>query len=155
MPQENSLQPQIQQPNPALKRLDRLVGTWRMTGRTLNAEQDNFSGTATFEWLPGGHFLQTTGTVEMNGFKFWNMEIIGYDASIDAFTSTVYSSMEGVTRVYHWDFQGDTLTHWEETSKYTGTISPDGNTIMGGWRPFEGMESHEGNTYDATMIRMA
>ena len=154
MSQENLQQPEIQAPNPALKRLERLVGTWHMTGRTLTSDRDDFSGTSTFEWLPGGYFLQTTGKIEMPGLNHWSMEIIGYDEKIDAFTSTLYTSMEGVTRVYHWDFQGDTLTHWEETSKYTGTISADGKTITGGWRPFEGIESHPGNTYDATMTRI-
>jgi hypothetical protein len=41
-------------PDPALKRLERFVGTWNVTGRTLDAEQDNVSGRFTVEWLPGG-----------------------------------------------------------------------------------------------------
>lgn len=155
MTDANSQQPEILQPNPALKRLERLVGTWYMTGRGPNASRDTIIGTSKFEWLPGGFFLQVTGEIEIDGFKFWSLEIIGYDAAIDAFTSNVYSSMEGLVRVYHWDFQGDILTHWEETSKYTGTISADGNTITGGWRPNPGEASHEGNTYDATMTRVA
>ena len=154
MSEENKLPPENSGPHPALKRLDRLVGKWHMTGHSLTTAEDNITGTANFEWLPGGYFLKNTGNIEVNGFKFWSMEIIGYDPAIDAFTSQVYSSMEGTVRVYHWDFQGDTLTHWEETSKYTGTISADGKTITGGWRPLEGYESNEGNTYDALMTRM-
>jgi hypothetical protein len=45
-------------PDPALKRLERFVGTWDMKGRTLGSEVDNVSGRITFEWLPGGFFLQ-------------------------------------------------------------------------------------------------
>ena len=44
-------------PDPALKRLERFVGTWKVTGRTLDATQDNVSGRFSFEWLPGGFFL--------------------------------------------------------------------------------------------------
>jgi hypothetical protein len=31
-------------PDPALKRLERLVGTWELKGRTLDAKDDNISG---------------------------------------------------------------------------------------------------------------
>jgi hypothetical protein len=154
MSEENKALPEISAPPPALKRLARLVGNWYMTGRSLTSDKDNITGTAKFEWLPGGYFLKNDGNIEVDGFKFWSMEIIGYDPAIDAFTSHVYSSMESQVRVYHWDFQGDTLTHWEATSRYTGTISADGKTIAGGWRPLEGHESNEGNTYDALMTRV-
>ncbi len=154
MTDENSQQPEIIQPHPALKRLDRLVGTWRMTGGSPDSDRHTIIGTAKFEWLPGGFFLQNTGEIEMGTFKLWSMEIIGYNEPNDNFISTVYSSMEGVMRTYHWDLRGDTLTHWEESAKYTGIISADGNTITGGWRPFEGVQSNEGNTYDAIMTRV-
>ena len=45
-------------PDPALRRLDRFVGTWDVRGRTLDAEEDNVSGRLAFEWLTGGFFLQ-------------------------------------------------------------------------------------------------
>jgi hypothetical protein len=34
--------------DPALRRLDRFVGTWDVRGRTLDAEEDNVSGRLTF-----------------------------------------------------------------------------------------------------------
>jgi hypothetical protein len=98
MSEENKSQPEITAPPPALQRLERLVGKWYMTGRSLNATEDNITGTANFEWLPGGYFLKNDGNIEVNGFKFWSMEIIGYDPAIDAFTSHVYSSMESAVR---------------------------------------------------------
>ena len=54
----------LPQPDPTLKRLDRFVGTWAMTGRTLGSDADNVSGRATFEWLPGGFFLQQRITLD-------------------------------------------------------------------------------------------
>ena len=37
------------EPNPDLRRLDRLVGTWEMSG--------DVQGRVTFEWMEGGFFL--------------------------------------------------------------------------------------------------
>lgn len=65
----------------------------------------------------------------------------------------VYSSMGGVSLQYWWDVQGDTVTHWTEGLKYTGTFSADGTILSGGWRA-EGSEESPGNTYDATTIRI-
>lgn len=46
------------QPDPALKRLEKLVGTWKLTGRTLSSKEDNITGWTTFEWMPGGIFSE-------------------------------------------------------------------------------------------------
>ena len=40
-------------PDPALKLLDRFVGTWEVHGRTLDAEADDVHGRIAFEWLEG------------------------------------------------------------------------------------------------------
>src|SRR5262245_58533781 len=56
-------------PDPALKRLERFVGTWNVTGRTLDSEQDNVSGRFTFEWLPGGFFLQQRTELNFAGYQ--------------------------------------------------------------------------------------
>ena len=36
-------------PDPALNRLERLAGTWHVTGRTLDSEKDNISGWFTWQ----------------------------------------------------------------------------------------------------------
>lgn len=82
-------------------------------------------------------------------------QLVGYDPSTKAFTSSVYSSMGGIPKPYGWDVQGDVLTHWDEASKYTGAFSEDGNTIVGGWRPKEGTEADPKNfSYDVTMSKV-
>ncbi len=60
--------PPVQTPAPALalKRLEKLVGTWMLTGRTLNLTEDTITGWTTFEWLPGG--LKSVGEIAVNGF---------------------------------------------------------------------------------------
>jgi hypothetical protein len=142
------------QPDPALKRLEKLVGTWEMKGRTLDAQEDSLTGRTVIEWMPGGFFLQLRGEIDFMGFKMQSLEILGYDPTTDTFPSTVYSSMDGNPSTYHWDVQGDVVTHWTEGAKYTGTFSDDGNVLAGGWRPDPGVESNPGNTYDAIMIRV-
>jgi hypothetical protein len=147
-------QEQFPKPDPALKRLDKLIGTWELTGRTLDAKEDNITGRTTIAWIMGGFFLELRGEMEFMGTKFESLEIIGYDPVTHTFPATVFSSMEGITRAYFWDVQGDVVTHWTEGSKYTGTFSDKGNTLAGGWRPAPGVEQNGGNTYDATMIRV-
>src|SRR6266496_6196591 len=107
-----------------------------------------------YEWLPGGFFLQQLGEMEFLGSKIHSLEIVGYDPSTKAFFSNVYSNMAGVPAPYEWDVQGNVVTHWTEESKYTGTLSEDGNILSGGWRPEEGKEGPENVAYDATMTRM-
>jgi hypothetical protein len=50
-----------------LKKLDRFGGTWDMKGRTLDSNVDNVSGRTTFEWLPGGFFLQQRVRLKLRG----------------------------------------------------------------------------------------
>jgi hypothetical protein len=142
-------------PHPALKRLEPLIGTWKLTGRTLDATEDNITGRVTIEWLPGGFCMLQHGEISMPsaGMQVHALEILGYDPETDSFPSTVYSDMGGQPAVYHWQVRGRTVTHWTQGSKYTGTFSEDGNTLSGGWRP-EGEAATPGNAYDATMTRV-
>ncbi len=142
------------QPSLALQRLEKLVGTWDMRGQTLDAKEDNISGQVTIEWLPGGFFLQQRGEMEVMGFTAQSLEIVGYDPATEAFSSHVYSSMGETAAPYHWDIEGDVLTHWNEISKYTGTFSEDGNSITGGWRPIAGQEGPGNIAYDVLMFRV-
>jgi hypothetical protein len=155
MAENGNAQPmQASGPDPALNWLERLVGTWRLSGRTLDVDEDNIHGWTTIEWLPGGFFLQLRGEIEFKGFKAQSLEIVGYDPASQTFPATVYSSMGGVPAAYYWDVQGDVVTHWTTGSKYTGTFNEDGTVLTGGWRAEEGNEGEEGATYDATMVKV-
>ena len=145
---------QIPVPDPALKRLESLVGTWELRGRTLDSKVDDLSGWTTFEWMPGGFFLKVSGEIEFRGFKVQSLEMVAYDPKSQTFPSSVYSNMSGAVLAYQWEVQGNLVTHWMETAKYTGTISEDGNTLSGGWRPIEGKEGAENVAYDAVMTRV-
>jgi hypothetical protein len=82
-----------------------------------------------------------------------SLELIAYDPMRQTFPSNVYSNLSAEVGRYHWNVLGNPVTHSEDTSKYTGTLSADGQTLMGGWRPNPGQAGDEGSAYDAVMTR--
>src|SRR5262245_1171642 len=82
-------------PDPALRRLDILVGGWDLRGRTLDTAEDNITGWVHFEWLPGGFFLQAVGEINFKGNKVQSLEILAYDPETDTFPANVYSNIDG------------------------------------------------------------
>ena len=146
--------PALQQPpgpDQALKRLDRLVGTWDIKGRTLDSDVDNISGRMTCEWILDGFFLKQSGQITFKGLTMQSLEIISYDAASQTFPANVYSDMSGTVLPYHWDVQGNTVIHWTGTHKYTGNFSDDGQILTGRWRALDGGVDA---AYDAVMTRV-
>ena len=47
---ENPDAPGLPEPDPALKRLDRMVGTWTMEGNLVGSVEKNIKGETTFRW---------------------------------------------------------------------------------------------------------
>ena len=124
---------QAPEPNPDLKGLDRLVGTWNISGGA--------QGQVTYEWMEGGFFLIQRVDLEQYGQKIKGMEIIGHlqpfgeDPSQDIH-SRFYDNM-GNTLDYVYELDGDFLTIWggEKGSPafYKGKFSDDGTTLAGEW----------------------
>src|ERR1700694_4107163 len=123
--------PDAATPHPALERLDRLVGTWQIGGRTLDVHEDNIHGRVTIEWLPGKFFLLQRGEMDVAGFHVSSLEIVGYDPSTQVFSAYTYSNLGGVPMRYYWNVEGDVVTHWTEGSKYTGTFNAEGTILSG------------------------
>lgn len=142
-------------PHPALQRLQPLIGTWALTGRTLGSEEDDIKGQVVIDWLPGGFFQEQRGEIEIPaaGLKVQSLEIVGYDPQTDTFPSQVYASLGGEPGTYAWDVRGNVVTHWTNGSKYTGTFSAGGRTLSGGWRSDDG-NTAPGSSYDAVMTRV-
>jgi uncharacterized protein DUF1579 len=86
---DNGTQPQMPTPDPALKRLDRYVGTWTMEGHLVGTSENNIKGQGTFRWLPGGFFLEQRLELDFMGLKIESLELIGYDPETETFPSTV------------------------------------------------------------------
>jgi hypothetical protein len=155
MAHNNSQPQQPPQPDPALKRLEPLVGIWDITGRTLDSEDDNISGRLTFEWLPGGFFLQQRIEMDFAGLEIKSMDLIGYDPSTQAFSSLAYSNLAPFALLYKWDLQDNVLRiSMEGAANFEGTFSEDGNTLSGGWRPIPGMEGPDNIPYDISGTRV-
>jgi len=146
--------PRPGKPNPALRRLEKLVGEWKIEGRTLDSNRSNTSGQVTIEWLPGGFFMMQSGEIAVNEFKVHALEIIGYDPSTKAFPSYVYSDVAGSPSRYYWDVRGNVVKHWTKGARYSGKFSEDGNTLSGGWRPSGHQRKTQVNNYDTIMTRV-
>ena len=143
---------QMPKPDPALKRLEKFIGTWEMKGRTLNSKEDNVYGRATFEWLPGGFFLQQRIELNFMGMELRSLELIRYDPETQTFPSDVYSNMSPIPLPYNWDVQGDTLKisvdYGPINAAFNGKFSEDGNSFSGGWRPNPGADETINVPYD-------
>jgi hypothetical protein len=154
---DDAAQPQQPEPDPALKRLEPLVGTWSIKGRTLGSLVDNVSARTIFEWLPGGFFLKQTFEADFVGMTIRSLELIGYDPSSDTFPSMVYSNLAGIPIPYRYDLRGKDVTITTDLgggATMTGRISEDGSTFSGGWRPNPGAEGQGNVGYDFVGTRV-
>lgn len=136
------------QPNPDLRSLDRLVGTWKVSG--------GLEGTTTYEWAEGGFFLMQHFDTEQYGRRITGIEIIGHEQPFGGepspdIKSRFYSFGDGMTLDYVYELEGDILTIWggEKGSPayFRGTFSDDGDTNTGSW-------VYPGGGYDSTMRRV-
>src|SRR5512147_221711 len=135
-------------PNPDLKSLDRLVGTWQVSGGA--------QGQVTYEWLEGGFFLMQRYDLEMEGHPVKGIELIGHLKSFDGLPSEdiktrIYDN-QGNTFDYVYELDGDTLMIWSgekgSPAYFKGTFSADGNTNTGAWH-YPG-----GGGYESNMTRV-
>jgi hypothetical protein len=136
------------EPNTDLKSLDRLVGTWEVSGGA--------QGRVRFEWMEGGFFLLQHVDLEQYGQKVKGIEVIGHDRPFgeepgQEIKSRFYDNM-GNTLDYVYELEGDTLTIWggeKGSPAYSkGTFSDDGDTLLSEW-VYPG-----GGGYRSTMTRV-
>ena len=146
-----STTPELPQPNPALRRLDRLVGRWSMEGNLVGSDEKNINGRTTFRWLPGGFFLEQHVQLDFMGMPIDSLELIRYDPETDSFPSTVYSNLAPDPLPYRWDVKGDnvtiTVSYGPLDATFTGSWRDDG-TFSGGWRPNPGADETVNVPYD-------
>ena len=120
----------VAQPNPDLKTLERLIGTWLVSGEA--------AGAVTYEWTEGQFFLLQH--VDLGGSK--GLEVIGHERrygeepSVDI-RSRYYGFADGETLDYTYEIVDDTLTIWMgdrgSPAYYRGTFDSAGDTLTGAW----------------------
>ena len=158
-PQDQSMP----KPNPALGRLNCLIGTWRLEGHTIGSPQQAVVGTATFQWLHGSvgdsFFLQQDMDLNYAGTPIKSHELIGYNPKTQAFSSLVFSNMAADPWPYEWDIQGDTWTisikHGAMDARFTARFAPDRNSFKGHWRPNAGADAQINSPYDISGSRIS
>ena len=136
-------------PNPALRSLDRLVGTWQVSGPEIE-------GTTIYEWLGGGFFLVQHFDFVHSGRNVKGLEVIGFERSFGADPGTDLVSRifdnEGNTFKYVYEVTDETLTIWGEEkgspAYYRGTWSENGDICAGAW-------VYPGGGYESTMTRLS
>jgi hypothetical protein len=138
---------QAAEPQLDLKSLERLVGTWNISG--------DAQGTVTYEWMDGGFFLMQHVDLVHDGRRIKGLEIIGHlrpfgEEPSEDIKSRFYDTM-GNTLDYVYELTGNTLTIWggEKGSPayFKGTFSVDGNSCTGNW-------VYPGGGYETTMTRV-
>jgi hypothetical protein len=136
------------QPSAELQALDRLVGTWKVTG---GAE-----GTARYEWMPGRFFLLQHVELSQFGQPVTGLEVIGnlrpFGEPTGAEVVSRFYDTTGNTFDYVYELTGDTLTIWAGAkggpAYYQGTFNADGTAVAGEWT-YPG-----GGGYASTMTRI-
>jgi hypothetical protein len=151
--------PQLPTPDPALRALDPLVGTWSMKGHTLDSDDENITGRATYRWLDGGFFLQQDIELDFAGaLQVKSHELVGHDPETGGFSSLVFSNVSPTPLPYRWEVQGNTVTisvsHGPLDATFRGEFSEDGNTFSGGWRPNPGADEAVNVPYDIAGTRV-
>ena len=89
------------EPNPALRQLDRLVGSWRISGGLLE-------GNTTFAWMDGGFFLIQHIDAHARGRRIKGVEYNGFDQDTQTLRSH-YLDVNGANFTYTWELNADTI----------------------------------------------
>lgn len=128
-----------------MEQLDRLVGTWKVTG--------GVEGTVRYEWMEGGNFLFQH--VDL-GEEARGLEVIGHEKPLFGERSEDVKSrfygQDGATLDYVYEPDGDTLTIWGRhkgsPAYFRGTWNADGTVLVGAW------VYPDGGGYESTMTRI-
>jgi hypothetical protein len=86
------LHEQPPQPNPALKSLDLMVGTWELKGHESDPDCETY-GRPTFGWMDGGFYLIQHVDMDYIGCGIVGTEYIGYDEENDNLRSYFFDNV--------------------------------------------------------------
>jgi hypothetical protein len=156
---DNDTQPQMPTPDPALKRLEPLVGTWSMEGHLVDSKRTTSRARAPSGGCPAASSSRTAQGWTLQVWRSMPLELIGYDPETNTFPSTVFSGFSPTPLPYKWDVSDDTLTmsvsYGPLDTTFKGTFSEDGESFGGGWRPNPGADESVNVPYDIAGSRLS
>jgi len=119
-------------PNPALKPLAVLIGTWNTLGTHPLVPGTTFHGRTSFAWLAGGAFLIMQSQIDEPEIPS-GIAIFGTDDTTGE-CFMLYFDERGVSRKYELSFQDNVWKWWRNAPGFSqrmiGTITADGGTIV-------------------------
>lgn len=129
----------------ALRALERLVGTWTLSG------PDGLAGEVRYEWMDGRGFLVQHVDLRSAGEHTRGVECIGYDEATGELRSHFFGA-GGELLEYTYRLEGDLLRIWfggtDSPARFEGRFSADGRSNTGAWQ-------WPGGGYASTMTRAA
>jgi hypothetical protein len=112
--------------DPALEPFDALIGTWDTEAKHVLVDEI-VSGTVTFEWLEGGHFLLQRSHADDERFPD-GIGVIGAPESGDGLVMEYFDS-RGVRRTYAVSIEGSMWRMWRDASgfdqRFSATLGRD------------------------------
>lgn len=128
----------------ALKRLEPLVGTWKLEAIGADGEPWPGDANATIEWHDSRAHLVSRWHVDMPEAPDGTW-IIGCDAANGTYYQ-LYSDERGVCRVYEMSIDDSEWKLWRRgepfAQRFTATFEDGGNTIRGRWELAEDQENY-------------
>ncbi len=126
------VQNEAAKPNPALEPLRPLVGTWSTIGTHPLVPGTTFHGRTSFAWIEGGAFLIMHSRIDEPEIPS-GIAIFGSDDTTGE-CSMLYFDERGVSRRYETSLTDNVWKWWRNapgfSQRFTGTIAPDGRTIV-------------------------
>jgi hypothetical protein len=120
--------------DPALDRLDVLVGDWEVEATPPGGPPWPGSAQSSFEWLEGRRFLIERSTVDMPEAPD-GIQIYGLGDEPDAFRVWYFDS-RGVHRIYEMTLADGVWRMWRDSTdpfpqRFEAEVADDGETITG------------------------
>lgn len=132
-------------PNPALKPLSVLVGTWKTTGTHPYLPNKTLHGRTSFEWIEDGAFLLMRSEITEPEIPS-GIAIFGSD-NVTGEYFMLYFDERGVSRKYDVSFKKNVMKWWRNSAKFsqrmTLMLTDGGKTITS-----KGEMSKNGSTWE-------
>ncbi|MCC6801602.1 MAG: hypothetical protein IT319_01860 [Anaerolineae bacterium] len=136
-------------PNPSLEPFRVLIGTWDTVGTHPLVPGVTLHGRSSFEWIEGGAFLIMRSEILDDARFPSGIAVFGHDDDQEG-CAMVYFDQRGVSRIIQTTLSGNVWKTWRNapgfSQRFTGTISEDGNTIVG-----MGELSRDGSTWEGDL----